>query len=610
MRYRDKLVAILRSFAAYDAVRPVNTLTFDNNHAAAYRAMTLLNYYFKLQRAGALPEDLRLGLEAAFAKLGTFLAAPAHFEGGVNHGFNEGAALLLIADNFPAMPGASAWRTTALARLQGMLDSTLDSDGVEVENSPFYHVYVLGLVYQIAQWAKLYEPALAPSYTAAAEKMLRYAAYVTQPSGYLPMLGATATTFVPSQDPTVYGPMASADAEFAFAYSRGARGTAPPDGTYLFPSSGLFLMRSPLGSASNLPNQTFVTFDAGPYRTEHSDLDALGITMYSNGSTVLPESGLFTYTDQPDRSFFHGTRAHNTVVVDGADQAQGAATPGPFGSAAGATWARGTSALYTGVTHRRSVVVLRQGLTLVVDRLAGSATHTYTQTWHLPPDASIEASGQDVAVTNGAGKRILRDPPGRPGRGDSDDGARPDLAGDAGLVLVVLRVEGPGLGAGVLAQGHERELHDAAGGRAVRDADGHGGHLGRERWDALRRVRRWRHRLHGHGADLRHGGDLGDRRRLPGGTRPDQHTRPGARRAPRPRSARPVTRRRDEVRAAARASRRGAGAPLPQRLPDHRLQLLQHDPDRAGADAADDPCARASTRSRPTSTTASCAGRR
>ncbi len=289
-----------------------------------------------------------------------------------------------------------------------MLDSTLDSDGVEVENSPFYHVYVLGLVYQIAQWAKLYEPALAPSYTAAADNMLRYAAYVTQPSGYLPMLGATATTFVPSQDPTVYGPMASADAEFAFAYSRGARGTPPPDGTYLFPSSGLFLMRSPLGSASNLPNQTFVTFDAGPYRTEHSDLDALGITMYSNGSTVLPESGLFTYTDQPDRAFFHGTRAHNTVVVDGGDQAQGSATAGPSGSAAGATWARGTSTLYTGVTHRRSVVVLRQGLTLVVDRLAGSATHTYTQTWHLPPDASIDAEGQDVAVINGAGKRVLQ----------------------------------------------------------------------------------------------------------------------------------------------------------------------------------------------------------
>jgi hypothetical protein len=33
--------------------------------------------------------------------------------------------------------------------------------------------------------------------------MLRYAALVTQPDGYLPMLGATATTNLPNQDPAV-----------------------------------------------------------------------------------------------------------------------------------------------------------------------------------------------------------------------------------------------------------------------------------------------------------------------------------------------------------------------------------------------------------------------
>ena len=45
-----------------------------------------------------------------------------------------------------------------------MLANTIDADGVEVENSPFYQVYVLGLVYQIAQWAKRYEPTLATPY--------------------------------------------------------------------------------------------------------------------------------------------------------------------------------------------------------------------------------------------------------------------------------------------------------------------------------------------------------------------------------------------------------------------------------------------------------------
>jgi hypothetical protein len=404
--YLEKLIAILRSYVAYDKVRALDTTTFDNDHTSAYRTMELVNFYFKLKRAGVLPADLEAGLQTSLAKLGAFLAVPAHFEADYNHGFNEGAALLLLADNFPAMPQASSWRQLALARLQEMLSGTIDADGVEVENSPFYQVYVLGLVYQIAQWAQLYEPELAPSYSQAARKMLTYTAEVTQPNGYLPMLGATATTYMPSQDPTVYGPMAAADPEFDFAFTRGAQGTPPPDGTVLFPVSGLFLMRSPLSSPANLPNQTFVTFNAGTYRTSHSDLDALGITMYSNGSTVLPTSGLYTYTEEPGLEYFHGTRSHNTVVVDGKDQAQGSAETGSHGSAAGSTWASGVSRLYAGVTHHRTVVILRQGLVLVLDELSSSVSHQYSQTWHLGPSAIPSASGMNVTAT-AAGKPVL-----------------------------------------------------------------------------------------------------------------------------------------------------------------------------------------------------------
>ena len=232
--YREELIAILRSYVAYDATRTEDTVTFDNDHTSAYRTMELVNFYVKLKVAHALPSDLEAGLGRSLQKLGAFLAESRHFEADFNHGFNEGAALLLLADNFPHMPGASGWRTLALERLKEMLANTIDADGVEVENSPFYQVYVLGLVYQIAQWAKRYEPALATPYLQAATKMLRYTADVTMPNGYLPMLGATATTYMPSQDPTVYGPMAAADPEFDFAYTRGAHGTPPPDGAVLF----------------------------------------------------------------------------------------------------------------------------------------------------------------------------------------------------------------------------------------------------------------------------------------------------------------------------------------------------------------------------------------
>jgi hypothetical protein len=405
--YLEKLIAILRSYVSYDRTRPLSTTTFDNDHASAYRTMALIQFYVKLKRAGVLPADLQAGLLTSLQKLGGFLAVPSHFEADYNHGFNEGAALLLLADNFPTMPGAGGWRTLAIARLRQMLTNTIDADGVEVENSPFYHVYVLGLVYQIAQWAAQYEPALAPAYTAAAEKMLTYAADITQPNGYLPMLGATATTYMPSQDPVVYGAMAAANPAFDFAFTRGAKGTPPPDGTVLFPVSGLFIMRSPLGGTQNLPNQTYVTFNAGTYRTTHSDLDALGMTMYSNGSTLLPTSGLYTYTEEPALEYFHGTRSHNTVVVDGKDQAQGSARAGSHGASNGSTWASGVSDLYAGVEHHRSIVVLRQGLTLVADELTGSTAHDYAQNWHMAPASTVAGDAGEVRVTNAAGQPTL-----------------------------------------------------------------------------------------------------------------------------------------------------------------------------------------------------------
>src|SRR6201994_1613688 len=406
--YLEKLIAILRSYVAYDRTRPEDRITFDNDHTSAYRTMELINFYVKLKIARVLPADLEEGLARSLQKLGGFLSEAKHFEADFNHGFNEGAALLLLADNFPHMQGAAGWRTLALERLEAMPANTIDADGVEVENSPFYQVYVLGLVYQIAQWAKRYEPSLAAPYSEAASKMLAYTAEITQPNGYLPMLGATATTYMPSQDPNVYGPMAAADPEFDFAFTRGAKGTPPPDGSVLFPVSGQFVMRSPLGAVANLPNQTYVTFNAGTYRTSHSDLDALGMTLYSNGSTLLPTSGLYTYTEEPWLGYFHGPRSHNTVVVDGKDQAQGSAQAGSYGSADGSTWASGVSGLYAGVTHHREIVVLRQGLVLVLDELTSAAVHAYAQTWHMAPGASLLSTGGDTAVTSAAGTPLLR----------------------------------------------------------------------------------------------------------------------------------------------------------------------------------------------------------
>jgi len=405
--YRDRLVEILRSYAAYDRTRPFNGKTFDNEHTAAYRAMVLVNTYRKLEAWGMLPHDLATELRSSISRLGTFLADPRNYEPGFNHGFNEAAGLLLVAANFPELDLSGAWRTTAIDRLLDMLATNVDADGVDIENSPFYHYYVMGIASQIAAWAAEHETELAPAYTDARRRMTHHAAMVVQPDGRLPMLGATATTYVPGQDPAVYGPLTALDRNFAWVFTGRAAGQPPAPGVELFPVSGLFLMRTDTPPPGELANQTFVTFDSGAYRTDHSHLDALGLTYYSDGRLLLRDSGLFTYDRGVDRDYFHGTRAHNTVVVDGLDQAPGAAFAGAHGRVGDAFWATGRSDLAAGVRHARTVVLLEPGLVVVYDDLTSPVPHRYVQTWHLFPGATLQSRGLNISARDENGVPVL-----------------------------------------------------------------------------------------------------------------------------------------------------------------------------------------------------------
>ena len=68
--YLEKLIAILRSYDAYDRTRPTNTVTFDNDHTSAYRTMELINFYVKLKiaRCAAHRPRRRLGKVAGEAR--------------------------------------------------------------------------------------------------------------------------------------------------------------------------------------------------------------------------------------------------------------------------------------------------------------------------------------------------------------------------------------------------------------------------------------------------------------------------------------------------------------------------------------------------------------
>jgi hypothetical protein len=408
--YLGKLCEVLRSYTAYEMRRgSTPSPFFDDPHTSAFREMMLVNIRGKLTRTGDLPADLDGPMRAAIEKTAAFLADAPHFQDGENHGFNEAAALLVAAANMPELPQAPGWQALALDRLGKLMGDAVDDDGVENENSPFYHFYVLSFVMQDSAWMHTYGVPVPCGFDEKLSRMFAYATYSPMPNGQVPLLGSSVSLNVRKLLPAVYDASSldgipgldGATPEFEYVRSAGAEGSEPTERNQRFPVSGQSFLRAGFGPKDGFDGRTWVSFNVGPWRSKHCHLDALAITYGSDGAALLPDSGLYEYplrTPDPGIDYFRGTRAHNTVVVDGEDQSNDARVVANVHAgllATGDDWAyqSGWHGLYAGVIHSRSVLLLAQDVALVVDTVAGSSDHEYVQTWHLWPDAEIAQSG-------------------------------------------------------------------------------------------------------------------------------------------------------------------------------------------------------------------------
>ena len=177
---------------------------------------------------------------------------------------------------------------------------------------------------------------------------------------------------------------------------------AAPDSRW-FADAGLAVMRSP---------SAHVIVDAGAFGSGsggHSHADTLSIVAFRDGSELLIDPGTFTYIADPAaRERFRGTAAHNTVGIDGVEQAE---ARGPF------RWESppdvrllywksdecrdvlDASCRYRGFTHRRSIVFRKPDALVVVDRIDGLAgEHTVEQRWLGPDDKPDDNNGDFLAT--------------------------------------------------------------------------------------------------------------------------------------------------------------------------------------------------------------------
>jgi hypothetical protein len=167
-----------------------------------------------------------------------------------------------------------------------------------------------------------------------------------------------------------------------------------------------------------------IVADVGPFGEGsggHSHSDTLSILVRAGDEEVLIDPGTYTYISDPQwRNWFRGSSAHNTVRIDGLDQATPA---GPFrwhdhpririlGWKSSAEQDE-LDALceYFGFRHRRRLVFQKPHTLSILDEIEGgsSGPHIVEQFWHPGSDGSRLTldSRFDVRQIEGWRSRVL-----------------------------------------------------------------------------------------------------------------------------------------------------------------------------------------------------------
>ena len=169
---------------------------------------------------------------------------------------------------------------------------------------------------------------------------------------------------------------------------------------YSFPDAGYTVIRG--------ANDAILTFDHGPLGLpplyNHGHADALSITLSVNGKAILVDPGTYRYNGVPEfRQYFKGTRAHNTVTVDGVDQASQETSfiwSRPFRATLARVveigdavilegWHDGYKRLKGPVIHHRIVFFLNDRYFLIRDIFVGEGVHDFELNYHLHPAAAV-----------------------------------------------------------------------------------------------------------------------------------------------------------------------------------------------------------------------------
>jgi len=307
----------------------------------------------------------------------------------------KNAKALVFAGALLDAPESGRWRTVGQSLLLEQIAEQILSDGGHIERSPMYHAWVLDHLLDIRNLfasCPPETPGCAEEVSKCIERMCDYLSQIVHPDGEIPLLndsqlGVTRPT-----------------KQIIKAAGLSARHHGESEiNVRVFPDSGYAVIRV-------FDSESFLIFDCGrvgpDYQPGHGHSDVLSFELTLHGQRVIVDTGVSSYEPGPQRHYERSTAAHNTLRIDGAEQAEiwGSFRIGRRPSVSSIRSRNCTASQFVqgahfgykhlGVVHSRAIIRLSTNAWVFVDRVSGSGKHKVESFLHFHPDVDVRPNSE------------------------------------------------------------------------------------------------------------------------------------------------------------------------------------------------------------------------
>lgn len=362
--YIKKAEEIITSWINYEKSGNLNKMVW-YDHTVSFRAQNILHFYLVAKETVELDKE---EYENLIMKHINYLYDDSNYEL-YNHGVMIDKSLLACATAIEDEISQQL-KFKALYRLKENFYINFSSKGVHLENSLYYHYFVIKMYAEIDDFLNKIGLSLGKNILYCFERSKKYLNYAAKPNGELPQIGDGIKFTLDNKENKYFENFFDYDAGIAYLQYK---------------------------DEHNSMNSTYISFVCGYSTKTHKHYDDLSFTLYYGGKDIFIDSGHFGYGNTKERKYLISQQAHSTFFIEeenynliDVDKAFDKIKITDYISNKNYSIIKGKNNSYTDTQMYRTIILFNPNIIFIYDKGISNTDKTYTQLYNLAPNNEIK----------------------------------------------------------------------------------------------------------------------------------------------------------------------------------------------------------------------------